>query len=1830
MKQKIWLIALIFLSLFQSVHSFDDFDLVGFDGECLPDGTGIKEAVSAVDVLIEAVSAFEAGVCSCIETATVFSACNAEPITTATTISNPGTYCIDDTISGNISITASNVMLDLNGYTIQGSITVASNVQRVTIMNGSVDAQGAMDGIAVESGTSLITIDHVRITNALRGLSFTQSHENQVRNCTFTQNTTGMFLDNATEISVRESTALENIHAGFDLLSSSTNCFIDCKAILTGFTNQEVTNNTVAGFISSDGHGNVFERCVANATQALSSTDLASLVAGFALRGSEQCTKIIDSESANAIASSEGVTVPYGMVLELTTTQNVIKNNLVYCNQHDVMGTTTGIGISGSSSSNLIIGNVAYNNTQNYEFVTNVFNPLFQNTPSDLQNISLDGCEAIAMPHDQALTAQQIIYKIKNVSQTTTSLIEEIVNKIDQLDACDPTAITNANTTITQEGRYCVAEPITGTIAINASNVDLDLNGYEIGGGVTIGFPTPVSEVKVVNGTVLPSMDNSGLFVSNSHNVLLKNILATGGGGTGFFIELSHNVRVINCRSTNNEVGLRATDSYNVNVSDTIASNNSRIGFELASSYTNCFIECKALSTGFENTTTFNAQVFGFVSNNGSSNIFERCIANATQALSATDSNSLIAGFALRGTEKCTKIIDSESANTQTNASGVTVPYGILLEGTLSTIISVTGEEINTLINSVNWSPDGNYVAIGTASVTGDELRVYAFNRSTEGLIQVAGEDIGTTINEVAWSPDQSYIAIGAASGDELLVYSFDRTNNSLIQVAGVDFGLQVNSVSWAPDELYLAVGADSGTNEFRVYSFDRVSNSLMQVDEVDTGIGSVQSVDWSPDGQYIAIGAGNNAGDELRIYDFNRSTNTLTQVAEGFGQVGATVNSVNWSSDGQYIAVGVSSLAVNELRVYRFERGNNSLTLVAFEEGGTTVLSVNWSLDGQYIAVGLSGLAVNELRVYRFDRGTNTLTQVPDAFDEVGTNVNSVDWSPDGQYLVVGLFTNSGDEIRVYSAIQFPEKNVITNNTVYCNSGAQFPSGVGISGSSICNMIIGNSAYSNPIPTGANEPIVGSNYQFVTNVFNQLFGQAPSALQNISLDGCDPIAQPLDQVLIAKQIRYKLCNVESALEEIISFSFSDIVAQATLCSPTNITSAQTISTSGTYRCCQNIMGDITIAASDVVLDLNKYKITGGIIVNSNLDQITLRNGVIENGSSGDGILVNSGATNITIENITVKNTIRGIHFDTVVNGLIDQVTLVENTTGLQLENSYNISVFDATAKSNLQAGYELLNSTTCCILDSKALSTGLGNTNLFGDESNVYGFVLNESYGNIIERCIANATQNLSATSFDTVVAGFALLGTGTQCNKIIGCEAGNTKVDSNEESVGYGIYIDHAVSELEQLSSQAYTVQVNQTSWSSDGNYFAVVCNTTTSDPEELAIYTYDYETNTQTRVAQFNVANIANAVDWSPAGDVIAVGTHFSGADNFLFFIFNRINNSLKRIAAFNAENSVQSLDWSFDGLYCVGTSSTGGMASLTGFSIFQFNPIAQEVLLVFQEALSNSRIEWSPDGKYLAVPKRVTAPIGLQIYLFDRATNTPTQVNSVQPAATGTVTWSPDQKYVVAFNNPEAEIIFYEFNEQTGELASSGTFAAGSVPFIGFFSSDGAYLAVAYLAGGTEDELTVYRVIRNGTFVELEKVRGFSTGGNRLFYIEWSPDGQLLNATYSNAQHIHQGLLFSSQNLIVHNTVYCTGANFDNRGFGISGSSIANCIIQNNSFNNPFAYAFVTNEFNQLLGIGPNLVQNIGIDSCEVITTPQSLAKKMRRAELLLESLIDNLL
>ena len=89
-----------------------------------------------------------------------------------------------------------------------------------------------------------------------------------VEHCTLTSNMTGLSLIGSTLINVVNTVATSNACAGFDLVSSTENCLTDCKAIATGASNSMVTNNFVTGFVSMDGSQNIFERCIANGTQA--------------------------------------------------------------------------------------------------------------------------------------------------------------------------------------------------------------------------------------------------------------------------------------------------------------------------------------------------------------------------------------------------------------------------------------------------------------------------------------------------------------------------------------------------------------------------------------------------------------------------------------------------------------------------------------------------------------------------------------------------------------------------------------------------------------------------------------------------------------------------------------------------------------------------------------------------------------------------------------------------------------------------------------------------------------------------------------------------------------------------------------------------------------------------------------------------------------------------------------------------------------------------------------------------------------------------------------------------------------------------------------------------------------------------------------------------------------------------------------------------------------------------------------------------------------------------------------------------------------------------
>ena len=1456
-----------------------------------------------------------------------------------------------------------------------------------------------------------------------------------------------------------------------------------------------------------------------------------------------------------------------------------------------------------------------------------------------------------------------IILQISLLGDVLESELNVIESKIDELSSSAVCMIISTPTTITQPGSYCLNADISGTITIDASDVTLNLDGYQVTMGITI--TSGNNTISILNGTVVGG--SPGILVqSGCQNISIQSVLIKNAT-SGILFENVSGGSVEHCTLTANMTGLSLINSSNIAVFDTVASANMYAGFDLVGSCTNSFIECKALATGQGNTIVYNNVVTGFSSINGYGNIFERCIANATQALSTTDSNSLVAGFALQGTESCTKIINSESANAVASSNGVTVPYGIILQETFNSLQSVVVENLGNDSFSINWSPNGQYLAIGGESISGGyqnsnyNFQIFQFDRINNSLTALAGAiSAGSPqVSSVNWSPDGQYVAIGGTNitdgyenvGYQFQIFQFSATNNSLLPIAGaISAGSPpiVSSVDWSSDGQYVAVGGygisdgyENAGYQVQIFQFDRIANTLMPIaGELNAGGDYIFSVNWSPDGQYLAIGGGPIAdgygpGDKFQIFQFNRSNNNLTPVA-GDMNGDALVRSVTWSPDGEYIAIGGYTLPGDKFQIYQFNRSTNSLgTPVAGAfTSNIEIDSVHWSPDGQFIAV--VGTMDPGFQLFQFNRSDNNLLSIAGANsgDVLNYFNNLVNWSPDGQY--IALSDANAAAVVIFTGLQFPSQNVISDNTVYCNGqsisnpyvGAV---GVGISGTSICNMITGNTAYNNP-PVSSNF-FVPSNYCFATNVFNQAFGQGPTALQNISLNACDPIIAPVDIGLLAQQILYNITGPIPSQLDALEAAILTAIDTANPCGSTVITSGTTITAAGNYCVAQSMTGNIVVNASDVDLNLNNRTVTGTITINSDLSSVAISNGMVNANGGANGILVNAGSSNISIENVTVKNAITGIDFVSASDATVAQCTLTLNTTGMQLNSSYGINVVDTVASANTHAGFDLISSFTNSFINCKALSTGQGNT--VAHNNVVTGFSSINGYGNIFERCIANATQALSTTDSNSLVAGFALQGT-ESCSKIINCESANASASSNGATMPYGIVLDASLEFINPLvgAFEEYET-VHSLRWSPDGQYVAVAGSLTLG---QIQILSFDRVSNMLTVVAIWAAAqfNPFTSIDWSPDGQYfVATSTN---TDNYItIFHFNRVDNSLEVVANANLAiaPNVYSAAWSPDGNYIAAVGQH--FVSNYDVVIFKFDSVQNSLTQVASTPvavdLTDMSVDWSPNGQYLAVGVAlsvtgVPGPYGaLQIFNFNVSTN---QLSSIGTYLNGnslsSVEWSPDGNYLavsgIMEEALEATTAFgvYIFRINSNETLTL-TDQILQLPTPSFphadnlfvyeinWSSDGQYLLLCGEdLGDIDSGLYVYGFDSNLGILNPLMGSVFSGEGYSIYSAQWSPDGgNIAMGGYAISDglgtdfQVLSGLTFPTQNVISDNTVYCNGHTVFNpyigaTGVGISGTSICNMIIGNMAYNNPpisennfvpSNYYFVTNVFNQAL-------------------------------------------
>lgn len=644
-------------------------------------------------------------------------------------------------------------------------------------------------------------------------------------------------------------------------------------------------------------------------------------------------------------------------------------------------------------------------------------------------------------------------------------------------------------TTISTSGFYRLASNVPNQITISASNVTLDLNGCIVSGGSNgIVVNSGLDNVTIKNGTI-SSVTSDGIQVNGGCTDITLDGITVNSAQRGIFLSRVTNGIIRNCELLSSNTGCELSFCRNIYMQNCTALTNIYAGFSLVSSTTCALFDCQSLSTGQGNTDQV-ANIYGFVNSDGYGNIFERCIANGTQGLTVTGGTSVVAGFALLSTgAQGHKIIGCEAGNAVTNPnnSGVTLPYGIWLQNTLASTLTLTAlPPIPNpgIVDAVDWTSDGQYLAVGSSNPDVPPLRIYQYDRVLQILDQVATFTritVAETIQTVRWSPDANFLATGSTAGTTFLhVYQFNRLNNTLLQLGNplANTTLTVRALAWTPDGIYLASGGNFG---LRLYLFNKASFTSTLV--FSSSVGTTSGLDFSSDGKYLAAVFSNT----VQIYQLNRAGNVLTTFAS------ATINgpvAVRFSPDDNYLAVGTSGTST--VTIFQFNKATATLTSVASVSFAATINTVDWSSDGNFVVSG--GAAIT---TFIFDRGTNKLTQVASVTN--ATTYNSVKFSPDGKYIAAGS-GNASPNLQIYQAMNFPTGNLIMNNTTYCDVGNQFGGGIGISGSSIDNDIIGNVSYNNQL-----------NYAFVCNVFNQLFGDAPTGLQNISSGLNRPILAPLD-----------------------------------------------------------------------------------------------------------------------------------------------------------------------------------------------------------------------------------------------------------------------------------------------------------------------------------------------------------------------------------------------------------------------------------------------------------------------------------------------------------------------------------------------------------------------------------------------------------------------------------------------------------------------------------------------------------------------------------------------
>lgn len=184
--------------------------------------------------------------------------------------------------------------------------------------------------------------------------------------------------------------------------------------------------------------------------------------------------------------------------------------------------------------------------------------------------------------------------------------------------------------------------------------------------------------------------------------------------------------------------------------------------------------------------------------------------------------------------------------------------------------------EVNTPWSSLDWSPDGRWIAVGGGDSPYEALIIDARTGAVAYVLDpiplqpAEGSFFRGSVRAVRWSPSGAHLAVGTSTGwggtGWVHLYSW----RGEYEAGWLALRGEVETVAWSPDGTRLLT---AGYGEIAVWESSSHSRLVHA-----TNVSANEAGDWSPDGGLLAFGSYTG----IAIYDATTATQVLTIAASG------------------------------------------------------------------------------------------------------------------------------------------------------------------------------------------------------------------------------------------------------------------------------------------------------------------------------------------------------------------------------------------------------------------------------------------------------------------------------------------------------------------------------------------------------------------------------------------------------------------------------------------------------------------------------------------------------------------------------------------------------------------------------------------------------------------------------------------------------------------------------------------------------------------------------------------------------------------------------------